>query len=145
MVDTNMLLRLEDSASPFQDQAIKSLERLQHFGTMLCIMPQNLIEFWAVATRPLSVNGLELTPTEAAERIDVFLSLFQFLPDTAGIYYEWARLVQRYGVSGKQAHDARLVAVMRTHGIAHLLTFNVNDFNRYRDIIVPVHPQSVTP
>jgi predicted nucleic acid-binding protein len=41
-------------------------------------------------------------------------------------------------------HDARLVAVMRTHGVTHILTFNVSDFVRYQSMgIVPVHPSSV--
>ena len=32
---------------------------------------------------------------------------------------------------GKQAYDARLVAVVKVHGIGRILTFNVGDFNRY--------------
>ncbi len=36
-----------------------------------------------------------------------------------------------YRVSGKNAHDARLVAVMKPHGITRILTFNAADFARY--------------
>ena len=36
-----------------------------------------------------------------------------------------------YGVLGKKAHDARLVAAMRSHAIDHLLTFNDQDFRRF--------------
>jgi hypothetical protein len=32
---------------------------------------------------------------------------------------------------GKPAHDARLVAAMERHGLTHLLTFNLVDFQRY--------------
>jgi predicted nucleic acid-binding protein len=38
-------------------------------------------------------------------------------------------------VSGKPAHDARLVAAMIKHGIVHLLTFNDGDFKRYTEIV----------
>lgn len=41
-----------------------------------------------------------------------------------------------YSVSGKNAHDARLVAAMRVHGIDSILTFNAQDFVRYTEIRV---------
>ncbi|MEK7832647.1 MAG: hypothetical protein AAB401_16260 [Acidobacteriota bacterium] len=43
---------------------------------------------------------------------------------------------------GKPAHDARIVAAMKVHGIAHLLTFNVGDFKRFPNITV-VSPDEV--
>jgi predicted nucleic acid-binding protein len=45
-------------------------------------------------------------------------------------------------VSGKQAHDARIVAAMKVHGVTHLLTFNTDDFKRYTDIAA-VHSASI--
>ncbi|MGH9960699.1 MAG: hypothetical protein ACREBC_26855, partial [Pyrinomonadaceae bacterium] len=45
----------------------EQLARLRKTGEELCIVPQNLIEFWAVATRPLAENGLELTIDEAVQ------------------------------------------------------------------------------
>ena len=45
---------------------------------------------------------------------------------------EWRRLVVNYGVSGVQVHDARLVATMLVHDVTHILTFNTQDFIRYR-------------
>ena len=42
----------------------------------------------------------------------------------------------RYSARGKQAHDTRLVAAMRVHGLTHLLTFNARNFNRYEEITV---------
>lgn len=45
---------------------------------------------------------------------------------------------------GKKVHDARLVAAMITHQITHLLTFNIDDFKRFSEIVV-VDPRSVTP
>jgi predicted nucleic acid-binding protein len=44
--------------------------------------------------------------------------------------------VADYRVSGKNAHDARLVAAMVVHGIDSILTFNAQDFVRYREIRV---------
>jgi hypothetical protein len=46
-------------------------------------------------------------------------------------------------VSGVQVHDARLAAVMRVHGVTHILTFNPGDFARYG--VTAVAPQDVPP
>jgi len=35
-------------------------------------------------------------------------------------------------VIGKQAYDARLVAIMNENGVTHVLTFNVKDFRAYK-------------
>jgi predicted nucleic acid-binding protein len=47
-----------------------------------------------------------------------------------------------HGVSGKKAHDARLVAAMTVNGITHILTFNADDFTRYTGITV-LHPSKL--
>jgi predicted nucleic acid-binding protein len=46
-------------------------------------------------------------------------------------------------VSGRQVHDARLVAAMKVHNVTHLLTFNTDDFKRFSEIMV-VNPLNVT-
>jgi len=104
-------------------------------------VPQNIIEFWAVATRPAISNGLGLTIAETKIEIAKFKRLFTFYDDETGIFTEWENLVTNYPTSGKNVHDARLVAAMITHKITHLLTFNTKDFKRYSGITV-VDPQS---
>jgi hypothetical protein len=47
-----------------------------------------------------------------------------------------------YRVSGKNAHDARLVAVMNVNRVNKILTFNVQDFLRF-DRIQVLDPRSV--
>jgi hypothetical protein len=57
------------------------------------------------------------------------------------IYGAWERLVTSTPVVGKNGHDARLVAAMMAHGLAHLLTFNAQDFRPYPGItaVTPTH------
>ena len=38
-------------------------------------------------------------------------------------------------VGGKQVHDANIVATMNVLGVTHLLTHNVRDFERFRNLI----------
>ncbi len=52
------------------------------------------------------------------------------------IYEKWKTLVLAHKVRGVNVHDARLVAAMMIHGVTHILTANVNDFQRYPDITV---------
>lgn len=108
----------------------------------LHVIAQNLIEFWAVATRPITANGLGLTVAQAEQELTKLRALFTILPDTADILPEWEQLVVTHQVLGKQAHDARLVAAMSVHNLTNLLTFNDGDFKRFTEIIV-VNPRDV--
>jgi hypothetical protein len=97
-----------------------------------------------VYTRPANKNGLGHTAQEAGEEIRRLKAFFTLMVDTASIYDEWERLVMQYQVKGVNVHDARLTAAMLVHGLTHILTFNIEDFNRYAGEINPVHPTSVT-
>jgi predicted nucleic acid-binding protein len=135
--DTNILLRMAQPSHPMYEQALQAVERLLERGEQVCIVPQNITEFWNVATRREgSANGLGMTVAEAHEevrRISTFLTL---LPDTERIYPEWLDLVVTHSVSDIDVYDARLVAAMRVYGVSNLLTFDVHDFARYPDIHV---------
>lgn len=134
LVDTNVLLRYARKNNPIRPDARRALITLKRQGEELCITPQNIIEFWAVATRPLANNGLGLTPDEAARETSKLKRLFSLLPDVPAIFVEWEQLVIKHKVTGKQAHDARLVAAMTAHNITHILTFNADDFKRFFNI-----------
>lgn len=140
LIDSNVLLRRAQRQSPHHQAARSSINRLHALGVPLYITSQNIIEFWNVATRPLEANGLGLSPEIAWERIKPFERFFRLAPEVPDVFEEWKQVVREAGVSGKQVHDARLVAVMRVHQISHILTFNASDFTRYSGIEV-VYPQ----
>ena len=95
-----------------------------------------------MATRPLEQNGLGMTPAAAAGELARIKSMFEFLPETPAIYPIWESLVIQHNVSGKPAHDARLVAAMRVHGVKRILTFNEKDFARFVEIEA-LHPAAI--
>ena len=142
-VDTNVLLRSIDVGHAAQPVAQNAMIKLGKDRESLSIFSQNLIEFWAVATRPIANNGLGLSIAQTEEELTNLKRLFKLLPDTADILPEWEQLVVKHQVLGKQAHDARLVAAMNVHNVTHLLTFNAEDFKRYDEITV-VNPQNIT-
>jgi predicted nucleic acid-binding protein len=140
LADTNILLRLVERGHPQHTVASEAIEIVESRGHQLSIVPQVAYEFWVVATRPVSVNGMGLSPTEAQSEFDALLPPFRVLRDERVIFETWQQLVLDHKVTGKRAHDARLVAAMLRHRISHLLTINATDFARYADITV-VEPQ----
>jgi predicted nucleic acid-binding protein len=139
LLDTSTLLRTLQVRHPQYETVARALETLPSRGRDLHIVPQNLVELWVVATRPAEQNGLGMMPAAAAMELTRIKSMFPLLPDTAAIYPVWENLVIQYQVSGKTAHDARLVAAMKLHGLTSILTFDKTGFTRYAGIEV-VHP-----
>ena len=142
LLDTNILTRLVEPGHAMHQSALDAVKTLGRRGDALYIAPQNLYEFWVVCTRPLAVNGLGKTPAEALSELAQLKSLFLRLNDVPAIYDVWEYLVPSVPVVGKPAHDARLVASMSVHGLTHLLTFNVQDFQGFTGITA-VSPSSI--
>ncbi|MBN4000405.1 MAG: type II toxin-antitoxin system VapC family toxin [Nostoc sp. LPT] len=142
LLDTNILLRACDPASSSYVLALEAIARLLAQGEECVITPQVLIEFWAVATRPIAVNGLGWNAEQTHTEVEQILDQFTLLEDNPQIFTYWLSYVTTYKVMGKRVHDARLIAVILTHGVTHLLTFNTDDFTSTAGIVI-VHPQTV--
>jgi predicted nucleic acid-binding protein len=136
LVDTNVLLRAAQPESLDHVTAKAALVALRKQGTELCIVPQVIYEYWAVATRPKEANGLGMTVAEAENSVKQLPEDFSLRLDERGIFGHWQLLVTKHQVKSKNAHDARLVAAMLRHGLTRVLTFNGADFSRYAGIEV---------
>ena len=142
-IDTNVLLRAVDPASPDHQLALQSLRDLREQGVVFCITLQNLVEFWAVSTRPSeSRGGLGFTFREAMAEIEDMESVYMLVPDTPAVLSEWKSILSATKAAGVRAHDARLAATFVANGISHILTFDVADFAGFSGITA-VHPQDV--
>lgn len=140
LLDTNVLLRALQRKDPTLRACARSaIKRLHMAGDLLCVCPQNLIEFWNVCTRPTHVNGLGLPLSVAQRGVARCEAFFRLLPDTPEVFPEWKRLVASHQVTGLQVHDARLVAAMNVHGISSIVTFDSSDFGRYSHLTI-IHP-----
>ena len=136
LLDTNLLGRLTDSADPLSEAARKAVHTLLAKGERLIIVPQNLYEFWAVATRkpgvpPAGQNGLGMTPDQTSQWLRFFQRRFTLFPDREELLTYWHALVRTRGIRGLKSHDARLVAAMQSYGITRLLTFDAGDFQGF--------------
>jgi predicted nucleic acid-binding protein len=139
LVDTSTLLRTLQPLHPQREIVRSAIKALTEQGKELHIVPQNLVELWVVATRPVEQNDLGMAPSTVAAELARLKSMFLLLPETPAIYPIWESLVIQHQVSGKPAHDARLVAAMQAHGLTAILTFDRSGFSRYPGIQV-VHP-----
>jgi len=72
-----------------------------------------------VATRPIANNGLGLSFAECLREVAKIKALFALLDDKATLFAEWETVVSVFACHGKEAHDARYVAAMRTHALPH--------------------------
>ncbi len=134
LVDTNIVVRLRDTAHPRHGACVLALQRLASGPDDPCTCAQVMIEYWAIATRPREVNGLGLSPAQAEADLQEFAQAFLLLPEPPDMADRWRVLANRYVVRGRQAHDTRRVALMQAEGITHLLTMNTADFARYAGV-----------
>jgi predicted nucleic acid-binding protein len=141
LLDTNLLARMTDSADRHCAASRAAVRGLLAGGEQVIVVPQNLYEFWAVATRkagppPAGHNGLGMTPEQASQWLGFFQRRFTLLPDREDLPARWHALVRALGIKGYRSHDARLVAAMETYGISRLLTFNAEDFRDFSISVV---------
>jgi predicted nucleic acid-binding protein len=122
LLDTNLLTRMTRSHEPQSGVARAAIQTLLQRRERLIVVPQNLYEFWAVATRPAGPppagrNGLGMTAVQAGHWLRFFRRRFTLLPDREELSTLWQELVERH-----------VVAAMQSYGITRLLTFNASDF-----------------
>jgi len=106
LIDTNVLLRLLQPRHSQYSIAATAVSELRRQRADLCVAPQNLVEFWVVATRPTANNGLGMSPLTTAGELRALSGIFRLLEGKSGIAGAWEMLVGKHLVSGKQAHDA---------------------------------------
>ncbi len=141
-LDSNVLIYSLNENSQFHLVTKNAISKFIANNDDLIVFPQNLIEFYSVATRPISSNGLGFAPVQAATELAEIRSTFHLISETPEIYPEWERLIVEHGVSGKNVHDARIAAQMNVHMIGSLLTFNARDFQRFTEIKA-IEPASI--
>ena len=102
LLDTNLLTRLANPAQPMHQVSLDSVAALLQQGEDLFLVPQNLYEYWTVATRPVAQNGLGLPPSQAAAEIARFHADFSVLDDLPAVLHLWEQLVVAH-----HAHSCR--------------------------------------
>ena len=97
-----------------------------------------------MATRPAAANGLGMPPADAVANVRALRSRLRFLAETDKAVEQLLDLLDGVECTGKQVHDANLVAIMLAHGIDTIVTMNAEDFMRFSDRISVVSLDSVS-
>lgn len=142
-VDTNVLVYATIAESPFYKAARLRLRRLRDDGATLFVSNQVLREYLVTLTRP----GLFANPPERHEVLDSIEELrrqYTVLPDDEVVGSQLVQLLRSVDCSGKQVHDANIVATMLGGGVKTLLTENLKDFRRFDSIVSVVDLTNVT-
>lgn len=85
LLDTKVLARMTDSTHPQCAASRRAIHVLLAQRERLIIVPQNLYEFWALATRkpgppPAGQNGLGMSCEQASQWLHFFQSDSRFSP-----------------------------------------------------------------
>lgn len=143
LIDTSVLVRDANKSDSLHSVARGVIEQLLSQAAQIFVAPQVLYELWVVATRPIAANGLGFSVAQTRQIIENALRLLTVREDPPDLFERWLSICTEYEVTGKAAHDARLVAWMQSHGIDHIVTLNAAHFRRYPEmhLIVPARTE----
>lgn len=133
-LDTSLIIAATVEAHPGHRGSTAFIDAQVAEGRPLCISLQVCREFLVVLTRQ-PVSGRAFALQESLAALEVWLTGCRVLEENMSVLQECLRLVQQFGVLGKQVHDCNIVATMTAHGIGHLATRNAADFRRYGPLL----------
>jgi predicted nucleic acid-binding protein len=131
MVDTNVLVAATDEGRAEHHEALTILNDWPTRNTTLCISGQIVREYLTVATRPADSNGLGLKPPDALGNVRAIRERATLLAEDATVAERLLGLLADVECSGKQVHDASVIATMLVHGVGTVVTMNIRDFARF--------------
>ncbi|HVT80775.1 MAG TPA: type II toxin-antitoxin system VapC family toxin [Phycisphaerae bacterium] len=132
LVDTNLLVRAIEAGDKHQKPAVDALFLLRSRGEVPVLVPQNILEFYAVCTR--SSRGPRLSADQVLLEVEKLKRDFPVLPESPAVFAQWETLVSNYKPVNRLVFDIRLAASMIVHGISTILTFNDGDFRSIQEI-----------
>lgn len=136
-VDTNVLVYASLSRSALHNTALARLGALEEEGIELCVSRQVLREYLAVMSRSSLTQGT--IPAESLiEDVRGFESSMTVLDEVSEVTTRLLDILATIPVGGKQIHDANIVATMLAGGVPAVLTNNVADFLRYKELITVI-------
>ncbi len=133
-IDTNILIYASSNKSPFYQLAHKAIQGLEKENTELFISRQVLREYLASMTRPDMLTK-KLSRKAVIKAVRHFEEDFTVFNDSPRVTEQLLELAEAVSVSGKQIHDANIVATMLVNDVHEVLTHNVSDFKRFNPYI----------
>lgn len=133
-IDTNIMLRYLIHDFPEYPSIRNMVDNLINNDHVLWTSRQVIREFGRVCTRPQSFMTI-MSPEKATYYMEKIGELFEVADEDVRVTQQLITLMRQFSVSGKQVHDANIVATMLAYHIPNLLTLNLKDFDRYKSVI----------
>jgi predicted nucleic acid-binding protein len=143
MLDTSVFLSATDEGRAEHRKAMLIFNDWAGGGTTLYASGQIMREYLAVATRPADKNGLGLKQADALANVRALRQRTSLLAEDGKVADRLLSLLDDTPCTGKQVHDANVIATMLVHGISTLVTINVADFTRFERHVMLVPLPSI--
>jgi predicted nucleic acid-binding protein len=133
-IDSNVLVYANNTLSPLCATARAQLQNAFRDFDSVWVSRQVFREVAVIVTREMLANGkVDFQLLEST--IKQFEKDYDVAEENRAVTHQWLRLLEDTNTSGKQVHDANIVATMQVHGIDTLLTNNTSDFKRFSHLI----------
>ena len=133
-LDTNVLVYAVSLSAPLHQRAVEEIRRRYVSKQDLWLSRQVLREYLVTLSRPQTYSNPKPL-RELAGDVRYFRSHFLVADENPAVTEKLLELIEQTETSGKQIHDANIVATMLVHGVNELLTNNPGDFARYSGVI----------
>jgi hypothetical protein len=105
------------------------------------VFPAQVVrEFLVVASRPVAVNGLGMSLSDALDNVREFRRVIRLLPEEKPILPTLLSLLSEIPCEGKRIHDAHIVAAAVVHRVGTVSTLNLSDFQPFAARVRLVSP-----
>lgn len=94
LLDNNILLRIANGDDLQHLRTVEAVNGYSDTGKRLVLCTQDLIEFWAVATRPFEANGYAFSCDNAYQEVERFRRTAELLADPSDLFEHWSNLVR---------------------------------------------------
>ena len=136
LVDTNVLLEATDERRQSHADAVAVLESVGP----LTLSAQIIREYLAVATRPVTANGLGMPTADALANVREFRRRVRLLVEERPILPTFLALLERVPCTGTRVHDAHIVATALAHRVPTIVSLNRADFAAFGSEVAIVTP-----
>ena len=126
-LDTNVLAYVTNTQAPQHRVALEIFRPSNQ--EQLCVSSQVMAEFYSYLTNP-AILATPLSPQDALQRIKRIcqMSHILLLSTPPNLFEGWINLLETHPVTNGKVFDLLHIAIMLSHGIPSIYTFNANDF-----------------
>lgn len=135
LLDSNVLVYALNEDAPQHEASRTLVERALGGRIPAALVPQVLVEAFAILTDPRRIER-PLGPPEAWAALAPLRLALPVLPLDGRALEEVAGLLAERPTTGQAVFDVLLVAQMRAQGLAAVCTYNVEDFEGFAGLLV---------